>query len=160
MTEFYQRLLCMLDEHGVDYRLMDHPSEGRTEAASRLRGHPLSAAAKSLVLEVATVRYVLAVVPGDARVDTRSIAKLYDATGVSLASPSTAERLSGCVIGSVVPFTFDPASLELVADPGLLRHDELVFNAARLDRSIAISTRDYLAVAKPRLELIADRRPQ
>jgi Ala-tRNA(Pro) deacylase len=45
--------------------------------------------------------------------------------------------------------------LALVVDPSLLENDELYFNAARLDRSMALKTSDYVALAKPRLERIA-----
>jgi Ala-tRNA(Pro) deacylase len=54
----------------------------------------------------------------------------------------------------VLPFTFHP-ELMLIADPSITQHQELFFNAARLDRSVALRTADYLATAKPRLERIA-----
>jgi Ala-tRNA(Pro) deacylase len=44
--------------------------------------------------------------------------------------------------------------LHLVADPGLLEHDEIFFNAARLDRSLALATKDYLRLADPQVERI------
>ena len=40
-------------------------------------------------------------------------------------------------------------------DTTLLENDEMYFNAARLDRSMVLKTRDYIAVAKPRLGHIA-----
>jgi Ala-tRNA(Pro) deacylase len=43
----------------------------------------------------------------------------------------------------------------LIADPSMTKHEELFFNAARLDRSMALRTSDYVAVAKPRMERIA-----
>jgi Ala-tRNA(Pro) deacylase len=46
----------------------------------------------------------------------------------------------------------------LIVDPSLLENDELYFNAARLDRSVVLKTRDYLTLAKPRIEGIAERR--
>jgi Ala-tRNA(Pro) deacylase len=50
----------------------------------------------------------------------------------------------------VLPFSYHPR-LELVADPALLRTAELFFNAARLDRSIALATDDYTRLAAPRV---------
>jgi hypothetical protein len=44
------------------------------------------------------------------------------------------------------------AELELIADRSLLEVDELFFNAARLDRSVALSTEDYVQIAAPRIE--------
>jgi Ala-tRNA(Pro) deacylase len=43
----------------------------------------------------------------------------------------------------------------LVIDPGLLRHHEIFFNAARLDRSLALDTQDYLRLAEPHICPIA-----
>ncbi len=47
--------------------------------------------------------------------------------------------------------------LELIVDPSLLEHDEIYFNAARLERSMVLKTSDYIAVARPRLGRIAER---
>jgi Ala-tRNA(Pro) deacylase len=154
----YARLIALLDLHGATYRLIDHPPEGRTELVSPMRGNALAQAAKCIVLMVKlgkrTTRHVLGVVPGNARVNLNGVKALLNGTYIAFASPDIAERLSGCVAGTVLPFSFNP-ELELIADPALLAHDELFFNAARLDRSMALKTRDYVALAKPRLEQIA-----
>ena len=41
-----------------------------------------------------------------------------------------------------------------VTDPELLTHQEIYFNAARLDRSLALDTRDYVRLANPYLHPI------
>jgi len=160
-TDTYTRLIALLDEHAAQYRLIDHPPEGRTELVSPMRGNALGQAAKCIVMMVKlgkkTTKYVLGVIPGNARVDLTAVKALLNATYISFASPDIAERLAGSVTGTVLPFAFSP-ELELIVDPSLLENDELYFNAARLDRSVVLKTRDYLAVAKPRIEGIADRR--
>ena len=97
---------------------------------------------------------VLAVVPGDTRVDLQAIKALLGGTYASFASPDIAERLSGSVVGTVLPFSFHP-DLQLIVDPALLAHDEIFFNAARLDRSLALRTADYMRLAAPRTASIA-----
>ena len=72
----------------------------------------------------------------------------------TFASPLVAEQVSGCAVGTIVPFPMT-RELELVVDPSLLKNDEIYFNAGRLDRSMALRTSDYLAVAAPRVERIA-----
>ena len=155
----YARLVALLDERGAEYRLIDHAPEGRTELVSPMRGNALWQAAKCIVLMVKqgkrTTRYVLGVVPGDARVDLGAVKALLGGTYVSCASPDIAERLSGSVAGTVLPFAFSP-ELELIVDPSLLANEEIYFNAARLDRSMALRTGDYVALAKPRVERIAE----
>jgi len=41
-----------------------------------------------------------------------------------------------------------------VTDPGLITHSQIYFNAARLDRSLALDTHDYLRLANPQLHPI------
>jgi Ala-tRNA(Pro) deacylase len=158
MLETYDKLIAFLDGNKACYRLIDHPPEGQTDKVSALRGHPPEAAAKCIVLIVKigkkTTQFVLAVVPGNARVDTGKIKSLFSgATYVGFAAKDVAERLAGSVAGTVLPFTFH-SDLVLIADPSIAQYEELFFNAARLDRSMALRTSDYMALAKPRLERI------
>jgi Ala-tRNA(Pro) deacylase len=154
----YAQLIALLDAHDATYRLIDHAPEGRTEVVSAMRGNEVRQAAKCIVLMVKvgkkTTRYILAVVPGDARVDLNAVKALFGGTYVSFASAEIAERLSGSAAGTILPFAFNP-ELDLIADPALLRNDELYFNAARLDRSMALATIDYMRLAELRVEPIA-----
>jgi Ala-tRNA(Pro) deacylase len=154
----YDRLIALLDGKGARYRLIDHAPEGRTEIVSGLRGNALAQAAKCIVVMVKlgkkTKRYVLAVVPGDARVDLGALKALLGGTYAAFADQEIAERLAGSASGTILPFSFT-SELELIADPRLLDHDELYFNAARLDRSMALDVADYVAIAEPRVEPIS-----
>lgn len=157
-TATYNHLIAWLDAQQVPYRLIDHAPEGHTEVVSPLRGNALAQAAKCLVLMVKVgkkaTRCVLAVVPGDVRVDLSAVKVLLGGTYFAFASPEIAERLAGSVPGTVLPFSFTP-ELEVMVDPTLLDNDEIYFNAARLDRSMVLKTSDYLALVHPRLERIA-----
>ena len=51
-------------------------------------------------------------------------------------------------MGSVPPFSLNPA-LAIVVDEDLLANETLFFNAGRLDRSMELDTKDWLAVAQP-----------
>ena len=154
----YTHLIELLDQHGAHYRVIEHAPEGRTEIVSPLRGNALSQAAKCIILMIKVgkkvTKHVLAVVPGDARLDLPAVKTLLNGTYIAFASADVAERLAGSPAGTILPFTFHP-DLELIVDPSLLENDEIFFNAARLDRSLALNTADYRTLAKPRLERIA-----
>jgi Ala-tRNA(Pro) deacylase len=158
----YQRLIDLLDTSRVDYRLIDHAPEGTTETVSALRGHPVSEAAKCIVLRVKvdrrTTRHVLAVVPGDRRVDLDAVRTLFAARYAGFSDAETAGRLARAVPGTVLPFSFDP-ELELVADPEVVERPRLYFNAARLDRSLCMSGADYERVARPRVVRVSGPAP-
>lgn len=157
-NETYTKLIELLDQNNAQYRLIDHEPEGRTEIVSPMRGNEVSQAAKCIVVMVKigkkTTKYILAVVPGDAKVDLNGIKALFQGTYVSFATPEIAEKLAGSVSGTILPFSFNP-ELTLIVDPELLKNEEIFFNAARLDRSMALKTNDYTELAKPRLERIA-----
>ena len=159
MTHTYDRLIALLDANGARYRLIDHAPEGRTEIVSAMRGHPVGEAAKCLLVMIKmgkkVTRFVLAVVPGDARLDLGAIRAMMNATYAGFAPPDRAEALAGSVVGTVLPFAF-VEELTVIADPGLKAHAELYFNAARLDRSIALRTDDYFRIAKPRMAPIIE----
>ncbi|MEU7696890.1 YbaK/EbsC family protein [Streptomyces sp. NPDC015492] len=154
----YEKLLALLDERGAAYRIVEHAPEGGTEAVSALRGHSLAEAAKCIIAMVKIgkkeKRFALVVVPGDRRIDLNAVKALYGGTYVSFASPEIAEDLAGSPSGTILPFAFDER-LDLLVDPALLTHREFWFNAARLDRSIALSSEDYRAIAEPRVERVS-----
>jgi Ala-tRNA(Pro) deacylase len=159
-VDAYERLVAQLDAGQARYRLIDHAPEGRTELVSALRGNELASAAKCMVVMVKIskkqARYVLAVVPGDTRVDISSLKAHLGGSYAAMADTDKAEQLAGSVAGTILPFSYDPR-LELVVDPGLLNVPELYFNAARLDRSVALATEDYLRLASPSVVPIATR---
>ncbi len=119
VSETYSKTARAVDESGIAYRLIDHEAEGQTDKVSALRGHPLTAAAKCIMLIVKlgkkTTRFVLAVVPGDRRVDIGRVRALFHGA-------------------TYVGFAMRPDVI-VVADPSLQANPELFFNAARLDRS-------------------------
>jgi Ala-tRNA(Pro) deacylase len=159
MTAVYEKLIATLDEGRANYRVLEHAPEGRTELVSELRGHALEQAAKCMVVRVKVTKkiskYVLAVVPGDRRVDLTAVKNLLEGVYVSFAETETAERLTGSRSGTILPFAFAP-ELRLVADPALLTHHEIYFNAGTLDKSLALRVEDYVAIAKPEVVSISE----
>lgn len=157
-NETYRKLIELLDKNKAVYRLIDHAPEGRTDIVSPMRGNKLSQAAKCIVIMVKIgkkeTKYVLGVVPGDAKVNLNAIKEMFNGTYISFATPEIAEKLAGSVSGTVLPFTFNP-EMELIVDPSLMENEEIFFNAARLDQSMALKSDDYKRIANPRFENIA-----
>jgi Ala-tRNA(Pro) deacylase len=150
-----------LDREGANYRVIEHEPEGRTEVIAKIRGNRIEQSIKSMVLQIRLTRkeniYCLANVPGDCRVDFDGVKKYFNADSVAFAKREKAQELTGCVIGSIPPFSFHE-QLQLLADPLIQENDEVVFNAGRLDRSIMMKLSDYIRIAKPQLVSIAQRR--
>jgi len=158
--DVHGRLRALLDSQGAVYRVIEHEPEGHTELISRVRGNRLQQAIKSIVVQVRLNKkeniYCLANVPGDCRVDLDGIKVHFNATSIAIAARDKAEQLTGCVIGSIPPFSFNEA-LILLADPLIRENREVVFNAGRLDRSIFMNMDDYFRIALPQVVKIAIR---
>ena len=160
MMDIHEQLRALLDREGANYRLIEHEPEGRTEVIARIRGNRIEQSIKSMVLQIRLTRkeniYCLANIPGNCRVDFEGVRQFFQADSVAFAKREKAQELTGCVIGSIPPFSFDER-LQLLADPFIQENDEAVFNAGRLDRSIMMKLSDYLRIAKPQLVPIAQR---
>lgn len=157
-ADVFDRLVALLSAAEAKFRVIEHEPEGRSEAISVIRGNRPEQAAKAMVLDLrgggSGKRHVLAILPGNRKLDFGAVAALFEARKCGFASPDTAQALTGCVMGSVPPFSLDPA-LSIVVEEDLLANDTLFFNAGRLDRSMELDTLDWLAVAKPRVARIA-----
>jgi len=156
--DIHQQLCALLDREDAVYRVLEHESEGRTEFITQIRGNRLEQAVKSIVVQVRISkkenRYYLANVPGDCRVDLDGIKIHFNAKGIGIAPREKAEALTGCVIGSIPPFSFND-QLSVLADPLIQQNEEIVFNAGCLDRSIFMKLADYIRIAKPWIVNIA-----
>ena len=158
MTDIHEQLRTLLDKEGATYRVLEHEAEGRTELITQIRGNRIEQAIKSMVVQVRMSKkenlYYLANVPGDCRVDFDAIKAHFNAAGIGMAPREKAEALTGCVIGSIPPFTFNE-KLGLLADPMIKENDEVVFNAGSLEKSIFMKLEDYFRIANPQVVSIA-----
>ena len=159
-SDVFDQLVALLSDAKARFRVIEHEAEGKSEAISAIRGNRPDQAAKAMVLDVrgggGGRRHVLAILPGSRKLDFAAVADLFEARKCGFASPDTAQELTGCVMGAVPPFALDPA-IAIVVEEDLLANETLFFNAGRLDRSMELDTKDWLAVARPRIAKIASR---
>jgi Ala-tRNA(Pro) deacylase len=154
----HSQLRALLDKEGAVYRVLEHDAEGRTEFITRIRGNRIEQAIKSMVVQVRMNKkenlYYLANVPGYCRVDFDAIKAHFNALGIGMAQREKAEALTGCVIGSIPPFSFNDR-LGMLADPLIRVNEEVVFNAGSLKKSIFMTVEDYFRIADPQVVKIA-----
>jgi len=144
--ETYQKIIAFLTENQIPYRELQHEPEGKSEAVSKVRGSHIHQGAKAMVVSVEMTKtqraYYLVVLPADHRLDFEKITQHAGGKRTQLASPERVLQMTGCVIGTVPPFSFNP-DLPVLLDPALLDNQEIVFNAGRLDLSIFIPAEEY-----------------
>lgn len=149
----FDQLHSLLHNAQARFRVIHHPAEGNSERVAAVRGTVVGQGAKAMLCRVKDLpdMLVLAILPGDQKVDFKKVAQAVGGKKASFASPEEAMAKTGCVIGAIPPFSFSP-DIRLVVDPQLLaRFEEIAFNAGRLDASIVLNGEDYLRVAQPLL---------
>ncbi|MPT50786.1 MULTISPECIES: YbaK/prolyl-tRNA synthetase associated domain-containing protein [Delftia] len=157
----FDTLVHLLQSQDARFRVIEHPAEGRSDLVAEIRGTAPGQGAKAMLCksrDAAGAGYpqlFLAVLPGDRKLDFKRLAQAVGVRKATLASPEEAQAATGCVMGSVPPFSFNP-QVRLVVDPALVeRFAEIAFNAGRLDRSIVLDSADYVRIARPALHSLS-----
>ncbi len=158
LNNIHEQLRALLDKEGAVYRVMEHVAEGRTEMIAKIRGNRIEQAIKSIVVMIRFGKketcYCLANVPGDCRIDLDAVREYFGGTKSAFAPREKAEELTGCVIGSIPPFSFNE-QLPVLADPHIKENEEVVFNAGSLEKSIFMKMEDYFRIVNPQMVKIA-----
>jgi Ala-tRNA(Pro) deacylase len=144
-----ERLFSWLTTVGAPFRVLDHPPVLTSAEAAAVRGTPLEAGAKALVVR-ADDRPVHLVLPADRRVDNARLRALLDARRIRFATPEELLALTGCLPGAVPPFGH-LFGLESLVDEALAGVDEIAFNAGSRTLSVTMRCADFLRVAEARV---------
>jgi Ala-tRNA(Pro) deacylase len=144
-----ERLERWLREQGVAFRLLEHAPVFTSEEASRVRGTPIEAGAKALVLR-AEDQPVQVVLPGHRRVDNARVRAVLGTRTLRFATPEELFALTGCVPGAVPPFG-NLFGLPVLADAELAGREEIAFNAGSNAVSIVMRAADFIRLSEARV---------
>ena len=153
MTELsvFEQLCELLARSDATFRVLTHEAEGRSDAVAKLRGTSPEQAAKAMFCasKEAVPKLVLAVLPGNQKLDFKKLAQAAGVKKITLAAPALATEITRCEMGAVPPFVFRD-DVSLIVDSGLLaRNEKIAFNAGSLSHSIVLRIEDYLRVVNP-----------
>ena len=121
-------------------------TKGAAYAAEALAIEP-ERMAKSLVARVDDA-FVFALVPGDAELSLRSLARTAGGRRARLAELRDAERLTGYQVGGISPFGSRRA-LPVYAAPEWLAHDRVALNGGARGCIVELATADLVRLLDP-----------
>ncbi len=150
MKDPYQAIVRLLDDTHIVYEKFEHEPVHTSEEAAAARGVSMSQAAKALLFKTKEGNFVLVVLPGDKRADSRKLKEYLHTKSIRFATPEEGEEQMGCKIGSCYPLGI-VAGLRTLVDQSLGQNDSIFFNPGRHDISIHMSYADYVTLAKPEL---------
>ncbi len=86
-----------------DPREYDHKVKGAEYAAEAL-GWPVESMAKTLVVALSDGSHCLCVLPGNAELSLKNLARLAGVKSARMSTPEEAEKLTGYLVGGISPF--------------------------------------------------------
>jgi Cys-tRNA(Pro)/Cys-tRNA(Cys) deacylase len=149
----------ILDAFGIPYRLLPHSEPVFTvEAAARQRGVIREEMVKSILLRDRDGRYVMACVPGDARLDPKAVRahlgdewkRLHFATGEEI------ETVTGCVQGAVAPLGL-PEEVPVVFDEAFGALEKVNISSGDPMAGLELAVQDLIRAAGARLGSIVEK---
>ena len=133
-----------LNQKGIHFELIEymHEKKGAMFAAERM-GFPIERTIKTLIVDLGRKRYIIVLMPGDKNVDLESLARAYSVPRAAMADMSTAERLTGYLVGGISPFG-TKQNLPVVMEAGLLKFDKVAINAGKRGVMLIMDPKDVL----------------
>ena len=147
--ESVERVAAVLRAASVNARVEAFATDTPTaEDAARAAGCSIAQIVKSIVL-VCDGRPVVALVPGDRRVDRRKVAARAGAAKARIASAEEVLAATGFEAGAVAPFPLPGVSLVLV-EQLMLGHDVLWVGAGSRSHLAAVGPHDLVTLSGAR----------
>ena len=140
------RAIAYLKKNKIPYEVVkyDHREKG-AEFAARATGNPLEITVKTLVVELDRKRYCLVLLPGHRELNLKKLASSSGCKRTAMVDISTAERLTGYLVGGISPFG-TRQGLETVMEISILDNPEILINAGQRGIMLKMNPEDVVKV--------------
>lgn len=148
-----------LDERDIPYEAVRFPPETDKGAASvaRVLGFRDRQMVKTLIFAADTGETVLVMVGGDQSVVSGHLKKVVGSRNVTMADGSTVQAVTGYVIGSIPPFSWQPAGYRSFLERTLLEEERLGVGAGQWGEEIIIAPADLVRASGATVVNLTDR---
>jgi len=144
-----ERLKTYLDENGVRYESIRHPSTYTAQRTAESLHIPGREMAKTTVVK-ADGAMVLAVLPGPMHVSLEQFRQVSGRQKVELATEQELQTLfPGCDLGAMPPFG-NLYGLDVWVEERLAKDESIVFNAGTHTEAVRMAFADFARLVKPR----------
>jgi N-methylhydantoinase A/oxoprolinase/acetone carboxylase beta subunit/N-methylhydantoinase B/oxoprolinase/acetone carboxylase alpha subunit/prolyl-tRNA editing enzyme YbaK/EbsC (Cys-tRNA(Pro) deacylase) len=142
--DVHARLVALLREEGVTFRLTHHEPVTTSAEAAAVRGAELRSGAKAMLVK-GRAGFVLAVLAADRKVDWKLLAPLVGGKGARFADDDELLEATGLRKGAVPPFGV-LFGLPTIYDRSLLEVETVNFNAGTHTDSVSMARDDLIRI--------------
>lgn len=145
-----KKIINLLQNSGVSYKLIEHDQAPTCELAAKLRGKKLEAGLKTVLFKDKS-RFALFSLRADRQVDSKKVRKILGSQKLRFATEDELIDLTGVKKGALPPFGQELFSLDLYLDTSVHDYPEVAFNVGVTTCSCILKTEDYLKLVGPKL---------
>jgi Cys-tRNA(Pro)/Cys-tRNA(Cys) deacylase len=142
------RAIKFLNQKGVSFEVKKYQHEEKgARFAAQAMGFPLERTIKTLVVDLGHKGYIMILMPGDKNIDLKKLSAALSVKRAAMADTSTAERLTGYLVGGISPFG-TKQDLPVVMEECLLEFDRVAINAGKRGVMLVMDPKDILLAVK------------
>ena len=149
-----------LDRFGIPYEAKTFPPATEKGAASVARALNFleRQAVKSLIFQVDTGECVLVMLGGDQSAISGLLKKAIGSRDIQMAAPEVVKETTGYVIGSIPPFSWQPAGFRSFLEASLMNEPFLGVGAGQWGEEIFIAPENLVKASKAIVVNLTDRK--
>jgi len=146
-----------LDSKKIVYRSVETPAEklGAVETADYLKVSPSMIFKTIVLLREKKGKSILAVVPGDLRVDLKSVAAILGEKKVTTATEKEAESLTALKVGGISALSLLNRGFEILLDESSANLEEFYVSGGMRGIMIRMRVEDFQSITAARMVPIA-----
>lgn len=150
MTEIEEQILSSLKARGIEFEVFEHDPVYTCPQMAKFLKTDEAHIAKSMVARRSDGTFLLAVLPGNKKINFHRLGIITKSAPVSLASKNEAEAITRCSVGCVYPLG-NMINLETFFDEDLLNQEYVYFNPGSHTKSVKIKTPVLVEFVRPTL---------
>jgi Cys-tRNA(Pro)/Cys-tRNA(Cys) deacylase len=140
----------LLDQHKIPYEVFTFsPDIHSAEGVAEVTGLPPDEVYKTLVMKGASDKAFLVIVPGDALVDPKKVAKATGEKKVAMAPQREAESVTGLQVGGISALALLHKRLPVYLDRSALGHGQILVSAGKRGINLRLRPQDLIEVVHP-----------
>ena len=147
----------LLEGKKVTYRAYSYPSNLRdAEEVARAVGFPAAQVFKTLVVpRLDRGKPLLALIPADARLDLKKLAKATGEKKLKMATHDQAEQLTGLQVGGISPLALVNRGFDVYLDTSGVDLSRIVVSAGERGQQIELDPADLIQLTRARVAQLA-----
>lgn len=142
-----EKIIKLLDDSKVDYKLLEHEPVYTCEQAAKIRGVAADSGVKALLVKSKS-NYYLVLLQGSKKLDSKKLRAETRIKDFRFATPQEVVEVMNCEIGACYPFG-NIINLPTYADRGLANQQYINFNIGDHRKSVQMRWQDLKKIVKP-----------